>query len=155
MRTLYFCLWCLLLSSIFLSIFFLVYSQPSQIGYLPYFYTWCGLSANLGCRSETCCGRLAGNAGRKNRPKFGHLCTIAQICRAISSQLKAHVGNRKNVLNSNISSTCLYNMMNFCPLAAQIGQLVWGTPGSFNGFRVLAALLHGILVLGVSETLQR
>jgi len=22
---------------------------------LPYFYTWCGLSANLGCRSETCC----------------------------------------------------------------------------------------------------
>jgi len=46
-------------------------------------------------------------------------------------------------------------MMNFCPLAAQIGQLVWGTPGSFNGFRVLAALLHGILVLGVSETLQR
>jgi len=26
---------------------------------LSYFHTWCGLSANLGCRSETCCTRLA------------------------------------------------------------------------------------------------
>jgi len=24
-----------------------------QIGCLPYFHTWCGLSANLGCKSET------------------------------------------------------------------------------------------------------
>jgi len=45
--------------------------------------------------------------------------------------------------------------VNFCPLAAQIGQLVWGTPGNFNGFRVLAAVLYGTLVLGVSETLRR
>jgi len=30
---------------------------------IPYFYTWCGLSANLGCRSEMCCTLLAGNAG--------------------------------------------------------------------------------------------
>jgi len=29
------------------------------------------------------------------------------------------------------------------PLAAEIVSLVWGTPGNFNGFRVLAALLHG------------
>ena len=27
------------------------------------FYTWCGLSANLECRSEICCTRLAGNKG--------------------------------------------------------------------------------------------
>jgi len=27
-----------------------------------------------------------------------------------------------------------------------------GTPGNFNGFRVLAALLHGTLVVGVSQT---
>jgi len=48
------------LSSIFL--FFLAYSQPSQIGCVPYFHTWCGLSANLGCRTETCCiMRLAEN----------------------------------------------------------------------------------------------
>jgi len=30
----------------------------------------CGLSANLGCRSETCCTRLAENAGAKNRQEF-------------------------------------------------------------------------------------
>jgi len=44
--------------------------------------TWCGLSANLECRSEMCCTRLAENTGRKDR----HLCTIAQLCQAISSQ---------------------------------------------------------------------
>jgi len=31
-------------------------------------------------------------------------------------------------------------MVNFGPLAAEIISLVWGTPGNFNGFRVLAAL---------------
>jgi len=30
-----------------------------------------------------------------------------------------------------------------------------GTPANFNGFRVLAALLHGTLVVGVSQTLRR
>jgi len=43
-------------------------------------------------------------------------------------------------------------MVNFGPLAAQIVSLVWGTPCNFNGFRVLAALLHGTLVVGVSQT---
>ena len=43
-------------------------------------------------------------------------------------------------------------MVNFGPLTAEIVSLVWGTPGNFNGFRVLAALLHGTLVVGVSQT---
>jgi len=81
-----FVLWFLLLSSFFLS-FFLAYSQPSEIGCLPYFHTWCGLSANIGCRSETCCMQLAENTGCKKLAKIHHLCTIAQLCRAISSQL--------------------------------------------------------------------
>ena len=34
------------------------------------FRTWCGLSANLECRSEMYCTRLAGNARRKNRQKI-------------------------------------------------------------------------------------
>ena len=46
-------------------------------------------------------------------------------------------------------------MLNFGPLAAEIISLVWGTPGNFNGFRVLAALLHGTPVLGVGQTLGR
>jgi len=45
--------------------FFLALSQRPQIGCLPYFYTWCGPSANLECRSEMCCMQLAGNAGCK------------------------------------------------------------------------------------------
>ena len=60
--------------------------------------------------------------------------------------------SEKNLLSSNISSTCLHNMVNFGPLAAEIVSLVWVTPGNFNGFRVLAALLHGTLVVGVSQT---
>jgi len=46
-------------------------------------------------------------------------------------------------------------MVNFGLLAAEIGWRVWGTPANFNGFRVLAALLHSTLVVGVSQTLRR
>jgi len=56
------------------------------------------------------------------------------------------------LLSSNISSRCPHNMVNFSLLAAEIVSLVWGTPANFNGFRVLAALLHGPLVVGVSQT---
>jgi len=43
-------------------------------------------------------------------------------------------------------------MVNFGPLAAEIGSVVWGTQANFNGFRVLASLLHGIRAVGVSQT---
>ena len=59
------------------------------------------------------------------------------------------------MLSSNISSSCPHNMVNFGPLVAKIISLVWGTPANFNGFRVLAALMHGTLVVGVSQTLRR
>jgi len=68
--------------------------------------------------------------------KIRHLCTIAQICRAMSSQL------RKKLLNRNVSPTCPHNLVNFGPLAAEICWRVWGTPPHFNGFLVFAALLH-------------
>jgi len=45
-------------------------------------------------------------------------------------------------------------MVNFGPLMAETGLAVWGTPANFNGFHVLAALLHGIPELGISQTLQ-
>ena len=86
--------------------------------------------------------------------KSRHLDTTAQLLRAISSQLR-HVSTiGKNLLSSNTSSTCPYNVVNFGPVAAEILSLVWGTPGNFNGFRILAALLHGTLVVGVSQTLR-
>jgi len=46
-------------------------------------------------------------------------------------------------------------MANFGPLTAEISLPVWGTHANLNGFRVLAALLHGTLVVGVSQTLRR
>jgi len=46
-------------------------------------------------------------------------------------------------------------MVNFGPLTAEIGSGVWGIPANFNGFRVLAALLHGSQVAVVSQTLWR
>jgi len=52
--------------------------------------------------------------------------------------------SEKNLLSTNMSSTCSDNMVNFGPLTADIGSGVWGTPTNFNWFRVLAGLLHGI-----------
>jgi len=72
------------LLSFFYLLFSLAYSQPSHIGCLPYFHTWCGLSANLGCRSETCCTQLGENTGHKKSPKVHHLGTVTQFCRAMS-----------------------------------------------------------------------
>jgi len=46
-------------------------------------------------------------------------------------------------------------MVNFGPLAAEIDPVVCSTPANFNGFRVLAALLHGTPAVGVSQTLRR
>ena len=45
-------------------------------------------------------------------------------------------------------------MVNFGLLAAEIVSLVWGTPANFNVFRVLAALLHATLVVGISQTVR-
>jgi len=54
-----------------------------------------------------------------------------------------------------MSSWCPHNMVNFGSLAAEMGLPVWATPAIFDGFRVLAALLHGTLLLSVSGTLGR
>jgi len=82
----------------------------------------------------------------KNR----HFGTIAQLCRAISSELRQCIF----LNNTNISSTCPDNMVNFGLLTAEIRWQVWGTPANFNAFRALTALLHGTLEVGVSQTLR-
>jgi len=69
---------------------------------------------------------------------------------------KACIDNRKKLVKQQcVSPTCPYNMVNVGPLAAEICWRVWGTPAHFTGVRVFAALLHGTLVVGVSQTLQR
>jgi len=58
---------------LFLSIFFIhrLFSAVADwMSTMAYFHTWCGLSANLGCRSEMCCAWLAENTGRKTGQKF-------------------------------------------------------------------------------------
>jgi len=88
----------------------------------------------------------------KNSPSEHHRTTLSGSIFAT----KASIDNpEKNLLDINISSTCPHNMVYFGPLAAEIVSLVWGTPGNFNGFCVLAALLHGISVVGISQTLRR
>jgi len=48
----------------------------------------------------------------------------------------------KTLLSSNISSTCPHSMVNFGPLAAEIGPVVRDSPANFNGLRFLASLLQ-------------
>jgi len=137
-----FALW-FLLSIFYLSL--LACSQPLQIGCLSYFHTWCGLSANLGGRSETCCMRLAENTGRKNRQKFAIFATKARIDKWSEKKL--------------VKQQCLSHMSSqYCELrpilAAEICWRVWGTPVNFNRFHILAALLRGTLVVGISQTLR-
>jgi len=100
----------------------------------------------LECRSEMCCTRLNGNAGSKKSPSGHHRTTLSSYIFAT----KARIDNRKKMF----PPTCPHNMVNFGPLAAEIFWRVWGSPANFNGFRVLAALIHDSLVVGVIQTLR-
>jgi len=99
-----------------------------------------------------CCTRLAENTGCKKLPFWHHCTTLSGYIFGT----KACIDNRNiNLLNSNTFSACPHNMVNFGLLTAEICWRAWGTLANFNGFCVLAALLHGTLVVGVSQTLRR
>ena len=116
-------------------------------------HTWRGLSANLRCRSETCCSGLAANTGCKKSSKNRHLGTIPQLCRAVSSQLRHISIIGKKWLTTNISPTCSHNVVDVSPLTAEICWRDLGIPANFNGFRVLVSLLHRNRSAEVSKTL--
>jgi len=84
----------------FLLSFFLLFSWPNLSGRrldVCHISTRCGLSANLGCRSETCCMRLAENAGRKKCQKSSsahHRTTLSGYIFAT----KALIDNRKKFI---------------------------------------------------------
>jgi len=85
------------------------------------------------------CTQLAGDAGHKKSQSRHHRTTLLGYIFAT----KARIDNwKKNLLSSNISSTCPHNMVNFSLLAAEIVSLVWRTRANFNRFRVLASLLQ-------------
>jgi len=78
---------------------------------------------------------------RQKSPSGHHHTTLSGYIFAT----KARIDNRKkNLLSSHMSFTYPHNMVKFGLLTAEIHPVVWGTPAKFNGFRVLAALLHGI-----------
>ena len=96
-----------------------------------YFGTWCGPSVNLECRSETCCSRLAGNAGPKKSPSGHHRttlsgCIFATKTRIVKQQYLLHVSSYLWPTNGRDRFNSL------------------GTLANFNWFRVFAALVHGI-----------
>ena len=66
---------------------------------------------------------------------------------------KACIDNRKKLVKQQY---LLYMSAQYGELRPTSGRdrfvIVWGTPGNFNGFRVLAALLYCTLVVGVSQT---
>jgi len=94
--------------------------------------------------------RLAGTAGpkkiAKNSPAGHHRTTLSGYIFAT----KTRIDNRKKLVKQQYLPHVSYNMVNFGLLAAEIVSWLWCTPANFNGFRVLAALLHGTLLLGVS-----
>jgi len=117
MRALYFCP---------VVSFFLLFSSPNLSGrILDVYHTSTHGVALVRFRSEMCCTRLAGNTGRKNYAKNRHLRTIAQLFRAVSSQLR-HVSTvGKTLLNSNIFSRPPHNTANFGPLMAESCVLLY------------------------------
>jgi len=90
---------------------------------------------------------------RTQKSQFWHHRTTLSACIFAD---EARIDNRKkNLLNIDTSSTCFHKMVNFVLLTAEICWRVWGTPAHFNWFLVLAALIHGTPVFGVSQTLRR
>ena len=86
---------------------------------------------------------------RQKSPSGHHPTTLSAYIFAT----KACIDNpKKNLLSSNISSTCPHNMVNLRPTSGWDRFVSLGTLGNFNGFRVWAALLHGTVVVGVSQT---
>jgi len=98
---------------------------------------------------------LAENTGRKKSRQKSlsghHRTTLLGYIFATEARINSR---EKDLLSSNMSSRCPHNMVNFGPLAAEIGLGVGGAPTNFNGFRVLAALLHSTPAVSVSQTLQ-
>jgi len=100
--------------------------------------------------SNVYCMRPAKNTGLKKRqksPSRHHRTTLSGNIFAT----KVHVDNRKKMLIA-ISPP---HVLTIWPTSGWDRFGCLGHSTNFNGFRVLPALLHGTLVVGVSQTLRR
>ena len=87
----------------------------------------------------------------KNSPSGYHRTTLSGYIFAT----KTRIDNRNKFVKQQYLPHMPPQYGELRPIAAVIVSLVWGTPGNFNGFCVLAALLHGTVVMGISQTLRR
>jgi len=141
-------------SSIYLSFFFSLPNLTHRRLDVCHTCTHGVVLSNLGCRSETCCTRLAGDAGRKKSPKIRHLRTITQFCRTISSQLRRVSTIGKKLVKQQYLPRISLQYDELRSQRLRPFPYFGAPPANFNGSRVLAALLHGTLVVGVSQTLR-
>jgi len=89
----------------------------------------------------------------QNSPSGHHRATLSGYIFAN----KACIDNRNKLVKQQYllqRARCPHNMVNFGPVTAEIGSGVLGTPANFNGFRVLASLLHRRRSTEVNKTLQ-
>jgi len=125
------------------SFFLLLFPSPilisRRLDVYHYYHTWC---ANLQCRSET--PGYSWNTGRKTYAKKSLSAHHSTTLSGYIFAAKAYIENqKKNVLNSNISSTCPHNVVKFGPQRLRSVGGFWAPYlANFNRFRVLASLLH-------------
>ena len=88
--------------------------------YHTYFYTCCGLSASLECRSEMPCTRLAENTRRKKSPKIRHLHNLISVKPHRNTRSSYHVTLARPPTSSSLritdrsfryASPCLWNQL--------------------------------------------
>ena len=81
-----------------------------------------------------------GGKSRQKSPSGHHRTTLSDYIFAT----EAHINNWKKLVKQQYVLHMFPQYGELSPLAAEIYPVVWGTPANFNGFRVLAVLLHGI-----------
>ena len=117
----------------------MAYSQQLQIWCLPYFHTWCGLSANLECRSQMCCTRLSENTGCNNyaekSPSVHHRTTLPGSIFATKALLS--IGRKLVKQQYLLHMSSQYDELRPINIWNRLASLVHGTPIYFNGFVTL------------------
>jgi len=141
----------------FLSIFFprLISAVGDWMSTILRHMVW-PYSANLECRSETCCTRLAEKYRRQKVAKNRHLGTIAQLCRAISSQLRHISAIGKKLVKQHY---VLHMSPQYGELRPTSGWDASGSLGHPCRFQPLSRLgsvtARHCIVVDVSQTLRR
>jgi len=114
---------------------FFVFSSPNLSGRrLDIYHTSCGPSPNLDCRSEMCCTRLAGNAGRKNGHKFAIWAPSHNFVGLYLPNEGTYRQSEKKLIKQQYLLHMSHSMVNFGPLAAEIVSLVWAPQLISTGF---------------------